>query len=237
MKQISVPQSKKSLGIFVLLLSIFTAMAVAAGAQKNYNVTVISPTSGMALIKGQKYNLEFKVTNTGMTPIAAMDTIMVDVSVNGTSAFMGGTILMSPIAMGSYQTFQIKDFSYSGFSTNSDNGNLCMKVMIPRNTNSGNGQACQTVKLRLSPAAVGQQVSASFVSVYPNPAGAFIKIKASVEGSVSLFDLSGRQISQVAVNGAEQTIETGNYPSGIYFYRLSDKQGAVLQTGKVTISH
>jgi len=240
MTQTSTQQSRKSLGIFMLLLSFFAVMAFAASAQKSYNVSVISPTSGMIMVKGQKYTLQLKITNAGMSAIPMGDTVMVDISVNGMSAYMGGTILMTPIAMGGSQTFNIPDFSYSGFTANNDNSSICMTVSIPHNTNSGTSKSCQTVKLRLSaPTAVATAVQEAALSFYPNPAGSFLKIKsaAGTKGSFKLFDISGRQVASLAIVGGEQQLATDSYSSGMYFYNVQSDNGTLLQSGKLSIAH
>jgi len=174
-----------------------------------------------------------------MMSINAMDTLMVDVSVDGMPAFMGGTILTTPIAMGGAQTFNISNFSYSSFSASTTSSNLCMNVTIPHNTNSGTSQNCQTVKLSLGATGVAQVNGGNAVNVFPNPANASLNLTSTeaIEGAFLLLDVSGKVVANSAVSGTTHTVETANYANGLYFYKLTGKDGAVLQQGKVVINH
>lgn len=239
MKQISVQQNRTRIGIFTVLMAVFTLIAVAASAQKNYAVSIISPTSGSTIVKGQMYNLQFKITNTGTMAIGAMDTLMVGVDCNGSNVMMGGTMAMMAINPGAFQIFQVNNFSYSNFTADNNSSTLCVGVFIPNNTNSGTSIGCQSIKLKLSSTGITQVGNSSVVSVYPNPASSNIRVRTSdaVEGVFSLYDMTGKMLNTISVNATEQTIETSSYATGTYFYRLSDKQGALLQTGKITINH
>lgn len=239
MKQISIQQSRTSYGVFALLMLVFSLIAVAATAQKKYNVEVVSPAAGSTIVKGQMYTVQFKIVNTGTMAIGGMDTLMVGVDCNGSNVMMGGTMSMTGIAPGSSQMFQINNFSYSNFTADNNSSSLCIGVFIPNNTNTGTSVACQSIKLKVSSTGVANVSNNAVVSVYPNPANNSIKVKATdvTDGRLSLYDLSGRVVTTLTTNGTEQTIETSNYPAGAYFYRLTDKQGALLQTGKLIINH
>lgn len=240
MTQTFTRQQRRSAGIFVLLFNFFVLMAFAASAQLNYSVSVLSPTSGMMMVKGQMYTLQVKVTNNGMSAIPMGDTLMVGVAVNGSSAFMGGTMLMAPIPMGGSQTFNISNFSYSNFTANNDNSTLCMAVAFGSKTNSGSSSNCQTIKLRLAATAVANAAQAEEVlSLYPNPAGASLSIRtaAGTTGSFRLYDMSGRQVADVALTGGEQNLPTGSYQTGLYLYRALDGEGRLLQSGRLSIAH
>lgn len=242
MKQLSLHPNRKSAGIFMLLMALFSLVALAATAQKSFSVALTSPAPNSTFVKGQMYNLSFKITNTGTVTMAATDTLMIGIAIDGKHAFIGGGTCSMAIAPGTSQTYQISNLSFSDFTANSDNSNLCMMVMLPNNTNSNssNGMTCQTIKLRLpAPTGVAGQTKEDAVNVYPNPAGDFLKVKgnSATEGDIRLYDMAGRQVTVLAINGSEQTISTAAYPAGQYFYRVMNKTGILLKSGQVTVQH
>ncbi len=240
MKQLSLQPSRKSIGIFALLATVFLALTIASYAQKSYNVTMLSPAAGSTIVKDQKYTLQFKITNTGMMTIPMGDTVMVDVSVDGKPAYTGGTILMTPMPMGASQSFTISNFAYSGITANSDNGNLCVNIAILHNTNSGTSKNCQTMKLRMpSATSVAGQGRELVLLLYPNPANDRLQIQcaAGFEGIFQLYDLSGREQRSLQLKAEPGQLETSDLPAGMYFYRVSGAGGSLLQSGRLQITH
>jgi len=77
----------------------------------------------------------------------------------------------------------------------------------------------------------------SLTSVYPNPCKAEITFScSSVEArQVSVFDISGRQIASQEIRNDILTMNTSAYSTGMYFYRISDISGNVLDRGKFIV--
>jgi len=63
------------------------------------------------------------------------------------------------------------------------------------------------------------------VKVYPNPVSDFVKFEIENEGKnleLSVFDNAGRQVEQVTFSGKTTEINLGNFPAGVYSYRVAD---------------
>jgi len=74
-------------------------------------------------------------------------------------------------------------------------------------------------------------------SVYPNPATSQISFRYSAQNAqnVFVFDIAGRQIGQVEMKNDMAALNTSAFASGIYFYRITDKSGNVLDNGKFSV--
>ena len=75
-----------------------------------------------------------------------------------------------------------------------------------------------------------------FVNVFPNPAQEKISVAfddAVKNGTISLYDVTGKQLSTKKVSGYAFFIERGSLESGVYFIRLSNEQGQVVSVKKV----
>lgn len=74
--------------------------------------------------------------------------------------------------------------------------------------------------------------SSDFI-VYPNPTNGLIHIKGPFAGStLELFDVVGRKILEKTTADNEMNFDFESYPAGLYFYRVTMKNGRVEQ-GKV----
>ncbi len=75
---------------------------------------------------------------------------------------------------------------------------------------------------------------------YPNPMNDYLIVDLSninyfQSGTMTLFDLVGRKVKEIAVNNHEQTIlYRDNLLSGIYFYRISDDD-TIYGSGKIIV--
>ncbi|MCK9338363.1 MAG: choice-of-anchor J domain-containing protein, partial [Bacteroidales bacterium] len=73
------------------------------------------------------------------------------------------------------------------------------------------------------------------VSLYPNPANSEINVQLSASlhnGQIAIYDVYGKLLKQVAVEGNLTTINIQNMASGVYFVRILDGNN-ILQTMKV----
>ncbi|MFH0896000.1 MAG: T9SS type A sorting domain-containing protein [Bacteroidota bacterium] len=79
------------------------------------------------------------------------------------------------------------------------------------------------------------------VKVYPNPNSGSFKLQYNVreEGTLNfqLCDYSGKVIVNNLLETGEKTVDInlGDYPGGIYFYRLLSSGGAMIASGKVSV--
>lgn len=73
------------------------------------------------------------------------------------------------------------------------------------------------------------------VTCYPNPSNGIIYLQASqMPVTWTAYDITGKQIYQTTWAGAT-TADCSLYPPGMYLYRVTDQNGATLQTGNFTL--
>lgn len=78
------------------------------------------------------------------------------------------------------------------------------------------------------------------VKLYPNPANEYIIIQTSGikdAKSIAIMDVSGKQITQSAVDKESSFIDTKNFAPGIYFYECIGSEQNILKRGKFSIIH
>ncbi|MCE3228833.1 MAG: hypothetical protein K0S32_3384 [Bacteroidetes bacterium] len=71
------------------------------------------------------------------------------------------------------------------------------------------------------------------ISIGPNPTRNSVSINnVSIEGKVEICDLSGKKLSEKELKDG-MSIDLGNYASGVYFVKLSDKNGKEKYSQKI----
>ena len=73
-------------------------------------------------------------------------------------------------------------------------------------------------------------VLAGSFSVYPNPAKDILNISNSIGAeinSVTVSDINGRTVKQVAVNGVESQINIADLNAGVYFVNITSTEGSL----------
>lgn len=242
MKKQLFPSEKKQVRLFTLLLGLFMVAAVAANAQKDYSVILTSPAAGAEIVKGKTFNIVFTIKNNSASATinTSMDTIEVMSMIGMDEVYMGmipGGVSIMP---GMSQSFTIPNVVYNNISANSS-GNLCMGALMMHNTDptTTDQQDCKSVALKLAPTSIATQTKEAVISLYPNPANGQVTVSATtpVSAELRIFDITGKEMASVNINGATQTILTGTYPNGIYYFRLSDRQGNAIQNGKFIVAH
>ena len=79
--------------------------------------------------------------------------------------------------------------------------------------------------------------SSDGVLVYPNPARNVINVQFGKHkniNSVSIYNLVGRQMANYSVSGNDAKLNIEKIPTGVYFIRLSDKNGNIVTTRRFT---
>lgn len=72
----------------------------------------------------------------------------------------------------------------------------------------------------------GCEVSALAVTVSPNPTSGSVTIEANAdEGEVTIFDLTGRQITTVELHDGRAMLDTSNFTQGMYTARITSDRG------------
>ncbi len=82
------------------------------------------------------------------------------------------------------------------------------------------------VNITLSVVASIKEFNANVV-ISPNPTSGLIKITADNNYSVEVFDINGRKLTSVEMEGNTSIIDITSYNSGMYIVRLSNNEGSV----------
>lgn len=85
---------------------------------------------------------------------------------------------------------------------------------------------------------VNQQKTKSLVSVYPNPASEHLQFSFdNANGNyIEMYDLKGKLVKTVTALTKSQTVNVKPFTSGIYFYQLMDKSGAMVERGRFSVT-
>lgn len=89
------------------------------------------------------------------------------------------------------------------------------------------------------PSSVGEATMGAVINVYPNPATDVLHISSGkdISGVVSINDMTGRTVLQEDFNGKDCQVSVASFPNGMYFYKVVSKDGFLVRTGKITVSH
>ena len=77
------------------------------------------------------------------------------------------------------------------------------------------------------------------ITEYPNPAQNEINIVGNTSGerTITLYDIAGRLVGTYSITNDKTTINTASYASGMYSYKITEKDGSIVKQGKVTINN
>lgn len=77
----------------------------------------------------------------------------------------------------------------------------------------------------------------ALTSVYPNPCKTEITFNCSSADArqISVYDITGRQIAAKEIKNGTLIMNTSAYSAGMYFYRVSDVSGNILDRGKFIV--
>lgn len=91
-----------------------------------------------------------------------------------------------------------------------------------------------TIVVDGAPEFVEDHANKIFFSIYPNPFGDQLVIRATElkgEATLLIFDATGKEIYSAILTNASFTLSTADWDAGIYFYQL--KSGATMAHGKL----
>ena len=72
-------------------------------------------------------------------------------------------------------------------------------------------------------------------SVYPNPAADVLNISVSENNtSISIYDIVGKNISEMKLVNGNNTLNIENLNAGVYFYSIK-RNGIIIETKKLVI--
>jgi hypothetical protein len=73
--------------------------------------------------------------------------------------------------------------------------------------------------------------SENHLNIYPNPTSNQITIESTVQGLLSILNLSDQQLITRQITEPKTQIDISNLPSGVYFVQLTN--GKTVQVGKI----
>lgn len=82
---------------------------------------------------------------------------------------------------------------------------------------------------------------AKFVKLYPNPATSFVNFEFSnttdKSNSIEIFSFTGKKMYEQKLNGDNRITVTlsNDYYRGLYLYKLRDKSGNIIESGKFQV--
>jgi hypothetical protein len=117
-------------------------------------------------------------------------------------------------------------------------------LAIDESTLAGLGTSTQTfITLQNNYQVLGVKENGSDLTVnvkaYPNPASDILHFVSDglAAKNIYIYDATGKQIeNQTMINGS-YNLNTGNYPNGLYIYKVTDADNRALKTGRVTVIH
>ena len=142
-----------------------------------------------------------------------------------------------------YNTDTVKGQS-SGFISCADTsansgfmkGNLTFCDLTPTtvNVDFNSGSIAGTINFSCAAGIKENELASS--NIYPNPSGEIFNIKSDMELNIVITDLTGRIVWEKAIPSGNNEIKL-NYPNGVYFVKLSDKQSGKSLTKKLVIQN
>lgn len=230
-----------------LLLSIFTLVSVAAFAQKDLAITLLSPADGAEINSGKAIPVGFTIKNAGSTAISATDSFQVSLIlyVSSTNAAVLST-LVGAVALNPGDSVNLSPSSAVGvtFPVDVDTA-LFIATTRFRDTIANvdtvrlNNTDFSFVKLRVIKTSVTElNALASSVSAFPNPANTeFTVTMKSTDATVEVMDITGKLINTYPVVLGEAKMDVSNFNNGVYFYQIKTSANETVKSGKFTVSH
>lgn len=200
-----------------------------------------NPISDLYISLDEDLSVNIVVINNGPDELAAGDSLIMDVSVQGMTLASGGysqAELSSQglLTVGTPWIAQLGLFDaatmqqYAQFFP--DEFELCitMRLKNATDTDPSNNQGCVMVHR----GDVGiENIAAGEINVYPNPATDVIYVANAEGAQVSVFDMNGRMVNSVESASANQAIDASSLAKGMYIVRIVDGQNVT--TKKVNV--
>lgn len=235
-----------------LLLSVFATLALglSVSAQKDISITLTSPANGDQIDEGAPFNVVFTVTNAGTVDIVATDSVYWGLyfgaqNIFGNSIFLA-TRTQDTVPAGGSWNVTIPNISFPTINDTVTN-NMCIVGFLYEGTNANpssepdslNNISCATVTLNAGAASTvsleENVLSASSVSVYPNPATDVVTFETFgfEGGNIVISTLTGQKVAELKAQASVE-FNVSTMDAGIYIYSVSSSTGEV-KTGKITV--
>lgn len=103
------------------------------------------------------------------------------------------------------------------------------------------GQITRGTWLNAAPQVIGvpECVCAPGAGIYPNPATNMITLSSDNKTIVSarIYDISGREVALLDMLNGKVQADVSNYAGGVYYFRMAEANGAVIEQGKFVVTH
>jgi len=221
----------KKLYIFILGLG----TTVAAQAQFDISVALDEYTN-MEATSDDPLDLSFTVTNAGIT-IPSGDSIYWAITDGSsywttddlTEGYVMYTVLAADFTNGQSFSIAAAPIDMAWFYDNIGlSGNLCIAILgvnanaatPPNMLTPANDFSC--VAYTVTEVAGLEGVGTNYLTVYPNPATDLINFQVGNNGvsHINVYDLTGKFVTTVNVNGSIETITTENFGAGVFYYQM-----------------
>ena len=230
-----------------LLLSILTLVSVAAFAQKDLSIKLLSPLDGAEINSGKVIPIGVTVKNEGSTPILATDSFSITfaIAVSSTSVQPLRT-LSGGFALNPGDSVNLTPPTPIGINFTTDiEAALFIALISFKDTIANvdpvdsNDVDLSVVSLRVIKTSVAElNKLASSVSAYPNPANtAFTITMKSADATVEVMDVTGKLINTYPIVLGEAKMDVSNFNNGVYFYQIKTSANETVKSGKFTVSH
>ena len=100
----------------------------------------------------------------------------------------------------------------------------------------GSSAWSETLEINVETCIGINDIEETFVRVYPNPAQDYVvfELKKSLpSGTISISDITGRQVASMPITGEKTVWQPGRIPSGVYLYRI--EVATSVASGKLVI--
>jgi len=229
--------------IFTLVSALFVVAALNAQQADYaligfYDAATEQVITTLNLGMNEDLNPSVILSNNGPDVAAATDTLFLDVSVNGTglgAMYMLGSQLAAytagtSVSLSSQQPLlTAADLNQYGIEGTFE---LCYTLRLvgaATDPDASNNTACVTITR-----GVGiENLAMEAVSVYPNPATSVINVANAQGAQISVYDMSGRMISNIENADDNQTISTEGMAKGMYLVRIADGKNVI--TKKISV--
>ncbi len=200
-----------------------------------------NPISDLYISLDEDLSVNVVVVNNGPDELAAGDSLIMDVSVQGMTLASGGFSYagmsqQNLLTVGTPWIAQLGLFDAATMQQYAmyfpDEFELCitMRLKNATDTDPSNNQGC--VMVHRGDVGVNE-IAAGEISVYPNPATDVIYVANAEGAQVSVFDMNGRMVNSVENASANQAIDASSLAKGMYIVRIVDGQNVT--TKKVNV--
>ena len=114
------------------------------------------------------------------------------------------------------------------------NGNNFTITLIASNA-EGTNKLTKVDYIKVNGSSIHQNADEQLLMLYPNPANNILNFTLANASEVQILDAMGRVIETLHADAGSNSLNTENYPNGIYFIRMSNEFG--IYTERILISH